>query len=90
VASHAGPAIVGENNFGEWPVLDADTVEPGPVAKAACEWTVSLVRQMKPDLNRSDGPGRKFALPQDIVLGFEFDTNGKLLSFSKKEYRTSL
>src|SRR6266567_8030811 len=56
---------------------------------------VQFVRAKKPlfydDLGehlkaRLTGRAENLIFRKDIILDFEFDTNGKLLSFSKKEY----
>ena len=39
---------------------------------------------------RLTGRAENLIFRKDIILDFEFDTNGKLLSFSKKEYLTGL
>jgi hypothetical protein len=39
---------------------------------------------------RPTGRAENLIFRKDIVLDFEFDTNGKLLSFSKQEYLTGL
>jgi len=37
---------------------------------------------------RLTGPAENLIFRRDIILDFEFDANGKLLSFSQKEYLT--
>jgi hypothetical protein len=60
---------------------------------------VQFVRGKKPlfydDLGahlkaRLTGRAENLIFRKDIILDFEFDTNGRLVAFSKKEYLTGL